>query len=97
MEFPNPEVNIITIYGKSGCKNCIKVKNYLIENNVAFKYIDYDDYLVEEKKALLFFLCEKAKKQIAVFPCVFSNGNFIGGFQEIVVFIKKINELDDCF
>ena len=37
-----------TIYTKSGCGNCIKVKTLLDENKIKYNKIECDEYLIEK-------------------------------------------------
>ena len=93
MEFEAPSETIYTIYSKSGCTFCTKVKNLLIEKNYAFDFIDCDEYLLEDKAGFLKFIEERAGKEYKTFPIVFRAGYFVGGFTET----KKLIELEDAF
>ena len=46
MDFEEPQLNGFTIYTKSGCKNCTKVKNLLDETNIFYKKVSCDEYLI---------------------------------------------------
>ena len=86
-------VNSYTIYTKSGCHNCTKVKNLLKNEKNKLLLIDCDDYLIENKTEFLEFMKNKIGKEWKTFPMVFDNNIFIGGFDEI----KKYKEKLDAF
>jgi glutaredoxin len=90
MEFSEPSINGFTIYSKSGCFNCSKIKKLLKEHNIVFVEIDCDDYLVENRDNFLSFIQNKTSKSDNTFPIIFNDGNFIGGYAETVEFINKI-------
>ena len=89
MEFTEPSSKNYTIYSKSGCLNCNKVKNLLKEKNLIFFVVDCDEYLIENKNDFLFFIKEKTNKEVKTFPMVFDNGKFIGGYSETQDYIDK--------
>jgi glutaredoxin len=98
MELEKPKQNHFTIYSKSGCKNCVKVKNFLSSKQLSVHIIDCDDYLIESKIEFLAFIKEYTKQDVKQFPIVFSNNTFIGGYDETVSYINKLNELEEsCF
>jgi glutaredoxin len=90
MEFCEPQVNGFTIYSKSGCHNCSKIKTILKDKKHNFNEIDCDEYLIEERDNFLFFIESKIGKPYKSFPIVFYNGDFIGGYNEAVMFIDKL-------
>jgi glutaredoxin len=94
MEFTKPADSGFTIYSKSGCVNCLRVKNFLEVNNISFLSVDCDDYLLEDKKGFVLFLCKAANEELKVFPIVFNNGTFIGGYLETKDYIERINSFD---
>jgi glutaredoxin len=95
MEYIEPAANNYTIYTKSGCPNCSKVKKFLESESSKEKplIVDCDEWLIEDKPAFLEFIREKAGKECKTFPMVFYNGEFIGGFDEI----KTYKEKQDAF
>ena len=78
-----------TVYSKSGCLYCVKVKALLKEKNVVFTLVDCDDYILKNKAFFLQFIKEKANKEYKTFPMVFENGNFIGGYSETQQYLEK--------
>ena len=71
-----------TVYSKSGCYNCTKVKQLLRDKGSFFLEIDCDEFLIEDKEGFLLFIKERANKEYRTFPMVFYEGKFIGGFAE---------------
>ena len=45
-DFEKPNTNGFTIYSKSGCPNCVKIKKLLLEKTVNFKLVDCDEYII---------------------------------------------------
>jgi glutaredoxin len=82
MEFPNPNPTQFTVYSKSGCPNCNKVKNLLKTNNLPFNVIDCDEFILENKEEFLLFIKTLARQECKTFPMVFTNAQFIGGYNE---------------
>jgi glutaredoxin len=94
MEFVDPLDSGFTIYSKSGCINCSKVKKLLQENRVSCKIIDCDDYILEDKPRFLLFINKLAGVNVKTFPIVFNNGTFLGSYTETKDYIDKINCFD---
>ena len=90
MEFEEPTKSGFTIYSKSGCINCTKVKSLLKEKNLFFSVIDCDEYIIENKEDFLLFIKEKANKEYKMFPMVFYEGSFIGGYSDTQDYINKL-------
>jgi glutaredoxin len=90
MEIELPSNTSFTIYSKSGCINCRKVKDLLKNNKQSFIEIDCDEYLLEDKDFFLSFIKNHAKRDCKVFPIVFYKGEFIGGFEETKNLVEKI-------
>lgn len=89
MDFEAPLKTGFTIYSKSGCPNCRKVKELLKDKNAAFSVIDCDEYLLFEKDDFLLFIENLAGKKYTTFPMVFHNEAFLGGFAETKDFVEK--------
>lgn len=82
MDYVEPICNGFTIYSKSGCVMCSKVKNLLKDNLLFFETVDCDEYLIEDKEAFLSFMQKKIGKEYRQFPMVFYKGEFVGGYPE---------------
>jgi glutaredoxin len=91
MEIETASSTDFTIYSKSGCINCRKVKELLKNNKQIYVVIDCDDYLLEDKEFFLSFIKNCAKKECKIFPMVFHKGDFIGGYDETATYLDKIN------
>jgi len=97
MEFIKPKLYEFTIYSKSGCPNCRRVKSLLTEMNQRFTIIDCDDYLLESKEEFLQFIHTISQQNVNVFPIVFDNNNYIGGFLETQKYLGSILDFDSNF
>lgn len=95
--FITPCMTGFSIFSKSGCHYCLKVKNLLKENNLKFDVIDCDEYLIENRENFLNFIKELAGKEVKTFPMIFYGGKFIGGFSETQSFVNKILSFEDNF
>lgn len=91
MEFDEPLKENFTIYSKSGCENCRKVKKYLSDKEIVYVVINCDDYIIDNKELFLLFIKEKANVDCNVFPMVFYNGTYIGGYKETISYCDKFN------
>jgi glutaredoxin len=87
-----------TIYSKSGCINCVKVKQFLKDKITAFIELDCDEELIDNRDAFLDSMQELAGgKKVTMFPMVFYNGEYIGGYKETMDFTNSLlREFDFC-
>lgn len=90
-EFEKPNTTGYTIYSKSGCPNCLKVKKYLNNLNASVSIIDCDEYLIERKEEFIKFIEETAEKSVRVFPIVFFERKFIGGYSDTEYHYSRLN------
>jgi glutaredoxin len=98
IQFQEPFSSHFTIYSKSGCPNCIKVKNAIKSTNLIYNIVDCDDYIIENKIQFSSFIREKMNIHTTqntlpanvVFPFVFYDGKYIGGYEETLQFINKL-------
>ena len=90
MMFELPSEQKFTVYSKSGCINCRKVKDLLKKNNLEYEIVDCDDYLLEDKDNFLLFIQSYSVSNWKSFPMVFHDGKFIGGYDETVKYLDKI-------
>jgi glutaredoxin len=90
-----PEEAGFTIYSKSGCPNCTRIKKIMTEKKLAFVEINCDEYLIEDKEFFLSFIKKLAEKEYKIFPMIFNNGTFIGGFNETQEFLDKQLTFDE--
>lgn len=93
MSFFAPLETGFTIYSKSGCSYCTKVKKILLDKQIFFLDVECDKYLIEDKVGFLLFIKERANKEYRIFPMVFKDGKFIGGFTETQQLLDK----ESCF
>jgi glutaredoxin len=80
-----------TIYTKSGCDFCKKVKNLLTLENKSFNEINCDKLLTSNILRAQFLSTIKNKTGIdwKTFPIVFNKTHFIGGYNETVKYIER--------
>ena len=72
----------IVLLSLNNCINCEKLKGYLIRKNIIYENISCDKYLNDETfEKILFSLTSKNKN---IFPIVFLNGVYMGGYKEIL-------------
>jgi glutaredoxin len=90
MDITEPSLIGFTIYSKSGCSNCTKVKNMLKTSNLSFNVVDCDEYILENKEFFLSFMEKKIGHSYRFFPIVFHDNKFIGGFSETSEYVEKI-------
>jgi glutaredoxin len=86
-----------TIYSKSDCSFCTKVKKLLMEKEIFFLDVQCDDYLKEDKEGFILFMKKIANKDHRTFPMVFKDGKFIGGFSDTELYFDKISCFDTDF
>jgi glutaredoxin len=97
MNFEVPIKGEFTVYSKSGCVNCNNVKKFLKEKNLLYKEINCDEYLLECKEEFLEFIQNLCGKEQKIFPMVFDNKIFIGGYSETKKFVEKMLDFETLF
>ena len=95
MEILEPQENTFTIYSKSGCPNCVKVKQLLKDKQIIFTIVDCDEYILTDKHFFLQKMQEITGKECKYFPMVFDNKYFIGGFKETKEHLEKTLVFDN--
>ena len=90
MEFEKPSKSGFTIYSKSGCPNCIKGKTLLKSKHLLFNVVDCDEYLIEDKDNFLTCIKELANQEVKIFPIIFYDEKFIGGYNETNHFVEEL-------
>ena len=91
IDFEKPNTHGFTVYSKSGCPNCVKIKKLLDEKKMNFKIVDCDEYIIEDKERFLLFINSLAEKNVKLFPMIFHDGKFIGSYNETIEFINKMS------
>ena len=94
-ELEEPKEKGFTIYSKSGCPNCTRIKKLLSEKKYTFVEINCDTYLIEDKESFLSFIKNLTLKEWKSFPIIFNNSTFIGGFNETQEFLDKQLNFDE--
>ena len=90
MNFELPSNNGWTIYTKSNCIYCVKVKELLKLLNLI---INCDDYLLDSsnKNEFLEFIKKLISKEYNTFPIIFDNLKFIGVYIDTCNYISNLN------
>lgn len=95
MEYTRPHESGFTIYSKSGCLQCSKVKTLLQDNKLDFTVVDCDEYILEDKPSFLLFMNNMTNRDVKVFPMIFYNSTFIGGYSETREYVDKLVSFDN--
>jgi glutaredoxin len=92
MEFKEPSARDFTIYSKSNCSYCLKLKNLLQNQYLPFDEINCDEYLIEEetKEKFFSFIEKKVGKSFKTFPIVFYDNKFVGGYTDAILYIDRL-------
>jgi glutaredoxin len=93
MHFEMP-IDGYTVYTKTGCTYCIKLKDLFEEKHIECKYINCDEYIKENKDEFLTYM--KTLTDHKTFPMVFYDKICIGGFTETKQFIEIV-EMENAF
>jgi len=90
-QFESPENLEFTVYTRSKCSYCTKVKNLLTNMNLQTKYINADTYIASTQLKEQFFnyIQQITGKRHRTFPIVFFDAEFIGGYNETNWFVKN--------
>jgi glutaredoxin len=97
MDFEKPTKEGFTVYSKSGCPNCMKVKNLLKEKDIFFTIIDCDEYILEDKENFLIFMKNISNDSVKLFPYVFNNEKYIGNLKETKEYFNNLLIFDEDF
>jgi len=84
MDYPMPTKTGFTVYSKTGCTYCDKVKLFLTDAGYEYTTIMCDDILKSNKMDFLEFIESIAGVPYNTFPMVFHNQNFVGGYNDTV-------------
>ena len=79
----------ILIYGRSNCSYCTRaielakiLKNKIHDCNFNYINIEKHGFSLED-------LSKKIKKNIKTIPQIFINDNYIGGYEDFSIYVKK--------
>lgn len=89
MAYINPGKDF-TIYSRSGCHFCTKVKRMLEIKSLNFSVVNCDEYILEDKASFLNYIKSLTEKEVKEFPMVFYNSEFIGGYNETRDYLNKL-------
>jgi len=83
--------SMFTIYTKSDCVYCTKVKALLPDAVV----IDCDDRLLQDRPGFLREMEARIGRPYRMFPMVFLDDQFLGGYEETKAYLAVINFTED--
>jgi glutaredoxin len=89
-----PVTSGFTIYTKNECNICVKVKQLLYSKNYRPLIINCDEYLLFDRDEFLSNIKIYSKKEYEMFPMVFFDGSFLGGYQETKDYLDNLLEFD---
>lgn len=96
--FQLPNKDIFTIYTKTKCDYCRKVKLLLEDNDIEYVVINCDNYLANNRDDFLSFIKDVSCRDWKTFPIVFDDKEkFIGGFTETQKYLEKKLNFDGDF
>jgi glutaredoxin len=99
-EYIEPSLIYFTVYSKSNCIYCTKVKNLLTDYNIHYLEINCDNYINNSNSKIdfLIFIKTITNKDYRTFPIVFDNGLFIGGYTDTLKHLAKkfVKFNEDC-
>ena len=96
MDYEEPAPKGFTVYTKSGCLNCPKVKSLLKDKEL--KIVECDEYLFENRDDFLSYMRRIAETDVKMFPMVFNDGKFVGGYNETKTLYNTLTHvLDEMF
>jgi len=81
----------IIVFTKTGCPRCNKTLNYLVDNNIQFKYMDvvknqeFNDLMWEK-------LHDNNVSNEIVMPVIIINGKLSHSHKDLDLFLKKITQ-----
>jgi len=96
LEIPNTP-SLYTVYTKSKCSYCDKIKELMEQCNENVNYILCDEWLTTKRILFLNIMRVKTQKDEITFPLVFYEGTYIGGWNEFELKVKNntVIELTD--
>ena len=94
--FPQIEPRGFTIFTKTICPFCDKVKE-LLKDQPLVSIVVCDEYLVTERDAFLSYIKAAAGREYKTFPMVFYDGDFVGGFTDTQAWFRHTKDLEDAF
>jgi len=90
-----------TIYTKSGCPYCVRAKDLLrsTRRSAQVKEIDCDPFLTSavQKEEFLATMATYCGRSYRTFPMIFHQGQFVGGYSELLQYLERQHQMDDAF
>ena len=70
------------VFSKVGCPYCVNAKRVLSSKNIPFEEIMFDGVTVTKDS-----ISKEVGKQISTLPQILIDGVYVGGYNELVVFL----------
>ena len=95
--FEPPADKGYTVYSKSGCVNCLKAKRMIEDKllktwyqglDLPLKYINCDDYLIEDRTGFLSTIKLFAGGEVKMFPMIFFDNEYIGSYTALAIHLE---------
>jgi glutaredoxin len=91
--------NLYTIFTKSNCSFCTKVKELLRDQQT--EEVNCDNILLTNRERFLAEMKQRIGYEYKTFPMVFLNDRFIGGYTDTVKYLELAEAFDEqqtiCF
>ena len=82
-------ISLYTVYTKSNCPYCDKIKTLMEQCDENVNYISCDEWLTTKRTLFLNIMKVKIQKENVTFPIVFFEGNYVGGCHEYEMKLKR--------
>lgn len=91
---PMPKKNMgWVVYGKKNCSFCVNACSWFELNQISYRYYDIDKFISEKRiqniNEVYEYLGKKRIKNHKTVPLIFYNGVFIGGYTDLLVWMKQ--------
>jgi glutaredoxin len=87
--FPRPDALGYTLFSKHACVLCDKMKTVLLARNIPFTLAQCDDLLQgDTREPFIEHLKTLSNQAKIMFPLVFHNGCYIGGFADARKYVE---------
>lgn len=91
MEFQFPSADGFTVYTKTKCDHCVKLKEHLREKYMVFQEVVCDDYLTQDRNGFLSFIQSNTPGRThTTFPMAFYQGFFVGGREDTEKYVASM-------
>jgi glutaredoxin 3 len=89
---PEPLKKGYSIYGAKYCEYCQKAKKWCFDNDMTFMYVNINE-IIDNNTELFNYFGQSINNQKTI-PIIFKDGNFIGGWTDLMDLNKKNAKLE---